>query len=260
MNDNDDEANFRPLDPITGNALAPREQPGYYAGFSTLEQQDFWDERTREVVLKRVEATPPIQYFDAGEARFWALVFEHLIPQTDRTPARRIPIVNVVDLRLHLDVGDGYRFADMPPDREAYKLGRQAIDEEARATYNAAFVDLGYTPQDAIMKQIHDGKPRAAEAIWKQMSVHRFWQLVTSDAVDAYYAHPWAWDEIGFGGPAYPRAYTRLERGDPEPWEVQERRYEWASPRTALSDEIESTDAFSTESEQHRSHAKNVRP
>ena len=43
-----------------------------------------------------------------------------------------------------------------------------------------------------------------------------------------YYAHPWAWDEIGFGGPAYPRAYMRLENGQPEPWEKQEKRYEWA--------------------------------
>ena len=46
--------------------------------------------------------------------------------------------------------------------------------------------------------------------------------MIMSDAIDAYYAHPWAWDEIGFGGPAYPRAYTRLERGEPEPWEVEE--------------------------------------
>ena len=43
------------------------------------------------------------------------------------------------------------------------------------------------------------------------------------DALEGYYAHPWAWDEIGFGGPAYPRAYTRLERGEPEPWEVEPR-------------------------------------
>ena len=52
-----------------------------------------------------------------------------------------------------------------------------------------------------------------------------------------YYSHPWAWDEIGFGGPAYPRAYMRLERGEPEPWEVAEKRYEWAMrPEVWLSD------------------------
>ena len=28
--------------------------------------------------------------------------------------------------------------------------------------------------------------------------------------VGAFYSHPWAWNEIGFGGPAYPRGYMRL--------------------------------------------------
>ena len=29
----------------------------------------------------------------------------------------------------------------------------------------------------------------------------------------AFYSHPWAWNEIGFGGPAYPRGYARLGPG-----------------------------------------------
>jgi len=37
-----------------GHVLPPREQPGYYRGFSTLAQQHAWDEHTREVVLGRV--------------------------------------------------------------------------------------------------------------------------------------------------------------------------------------------------------------
>ena len=63
------------------------------------------------------------------------------------------------------------------------------------------------------------------------MAVERFWLLLVQDVVGAYYAHPYAWDEIGFGGPAYPRGYMRLENGEPEPWEVDERRYEWDRSR-----------------------------
>ena len=59
--------------------------------------------------------------------------------------------------------------------------------------------------------------------------------LLVSDCVEAYYAHPWAWDEIGFGGPAYPRAYMRLERGEAEPWEAEEKRYEWEAPDGSVS-------------------------
>jgi hypothetical protein len=67
------------------------------------------------------------------------------------------------------------------------------------------------------------------------MPVRRFFTMLVSDVVHVYYAHPWAWDEIGFGGPAYPRGYMRLERGEPEPWEVEERRYAWEPPRASRS-------------------------
>ena len=38
----------------------------------------------------------------------------------------------------------------------------------------------------------------------------------------AFYAHPWAWNEIGFGGPAYPRGYARMGVGQSEAWEGAE--------------------------------------
>ncbi len=71
------------------------------------------------------------------------------------------------------------------------------------------------------------------------MPVKRFWMLLVQDCAEAYYAHPWAWDEIGFGGPAYPRAYMRLEGGLPEPWERDEKRYEWTAPADSASDVYE---------------------
>jgi hypothetical protein len=37
--------------------------------------------------------------------------------------------------------------------------------------------------------------------------------------LSAFYSHPWAWNEIGFGGPAYPRGYARLAAGQRENWE-----------------------------------------
>ncbi len=39
-----------------------------------------------------------------------------------------------------------------------------------------------------------------------------------------FYSHPWAFNEIGFGGPAYPRGYMRLQVGarGREPYEQPE--------------------------------------
>ena len=97
------------------------------------------------------------------------------------------------------------------------------------------FHELNVREQEEILKSIHEAKPQAAQELWKQMNIERFWALLVSDVVAVYYAHPWAWDEIGFGGPAYPRGYMRLEEGEPEPWEVEEQRYEWKAPADSIN-------------------------
>ncbi len=252
MNPNEaPDTSLLPRNSATGEPLPPTPQPGYYPGFSTMSQKNFWDDATRKVVTMRVEQPPPIRYFTPEQASFWRAVFDHLIPQHDRTPERRIPLVGPLDERLYRNRGVGYRYESMPPDREAFQLGEEAINAESRESYKGDFVDLPHRQQELVLKAIHDGKPAAAKEIWKQMSVRRFWQLLMQDALEAYYSHPWAWDEIGFGGPAYPRAYTRLERGEPEPWEAEEHRYEWVAPRYAVSDTTEATHHLHTESSQN---------
>lgn len=52
--------------------------------------------------------------------------------------------------------------------------------------------------------------------------------------------------------PIFFRAYTRLERGEPEPWEVEEQRYEWLAPEGSLSDDVDDASHHQTEAEQHR--------
>ncbi|MBV9297847.1 MAG: gluconate 2-dehydrogenase subunit 3 family protein [Verrucomicrobia bacterium] len=233
----DDSPARRPADPKTGKPLPPREQPGYYPGFSTLNQQKFWDAATREKVLKRVNEVPPIRFFNPDEMRIMEMLAAHIVPQDDRQPARRIPVVPRIDERLHKGRIPGYRFCTMPPDGDAYRLGLQAIEKMAKQSYGQPFQELSWRDQDELLQSIHDAKPKeGAEEIWNKMSVHRYWALLVQDCVEAYYAHPWAWDEIGFGGPAYPRAYMRLEHGEPEPWEVQERRYDWMAPADSVSD------------------------
>jgi hypothetical protein len=230
-----------PLDPRTGQPLEPRRQPGYYPDFSTLSQQAFWDDATRAVVRKRVEQPPAITYFNEAEARVMEAICACVLPQDDRTPDRRIPILNVIDDRLASGRINGYRYDDMPPDAEAYRLAIQAIEGMARALGAESFTALRLHQQDELLESLHEGQPLAGgEEFWRRMNVRRFWLMLVSDCVSAYYAHPWAWDEIGFGGPAYPRGYMRLRDGQPEPWEQDERRYEWAAPPASRSESAKS--------------------
>jgi hypothetical protein len=52
--------------------------------------------------------------------------------------------------------------------------------------------------------------------------VKRAYAIVMRDLLEAFYSHPWAWNEIGFGGPAYPRGYQALGVDRHEPWEGRE--------------------------------------
>jgi hypothetical protein len=221
------------FDPLTGERIKPMALPGYYPGYSTLSQQKFWDDATRRVVLDRVQNVPPIRFFSPQQTELMTVICDRLLPQDDRDQDHKIPIVPYVDKRLYEGKLDGYRYESMPPDREAYQLGLKAIQEIAHELHATKFENLTPAQQGQILKTLHDGKPEGAKEIWKKMPVHRFFMLMMQDCIEVYYAHPWAWDEIGYGGPAYPRAYMRLENGQAEPWEKQEKRYEWA-----VSDEL----------------------
>jgi len=224
-----------PFNSITGEEIEGLEQPGYYPGYSTLGQQKKWDDATRSTVVDRVNKTPPIRFFTEDEAQLFNAIIARVLPQDDRAVVRVIPILPAIDQRLYKNELNGFRYEGMPPDREAYRLALKAFDEMAQHRFHAPFIDLSVHRQELILKSVHDGKPDPPHPLWKQMPIHRFWGLLMEDCVTAYYSHPWAWDEIGFGGPAYPRGYMRLENGLPEPWEKEEQRYEWSAPVDSVS-------------------------
>ena len=238
-------SNLLPTDPQTNQPRPQMRQPGYYPGYKTLSQKKFWDATTRKLIEDRVANVPPIRFFTPQELPLISAVCDRILPQDDRLPEYGIPIVNAIDERLWKNEISGYRFEDMPDDREAYRLGIQAINITAVALFKRNFPDLPTVDQDSVLKTIHDGQKLAAHDIWNRMSIDRFWHLLVQDCVSVYYAHPWAWDEIGYGGPAYPRAYTRLEGGLPEPWEIDEQRYEWQAPASSLSDAYDESGATS---------------
>ncbi len=219
----------------TGGELKELEQPGYYVGYSTVAQKKSWEEATRTVVTDRVAKTPSIRFFSPEEATLLGAVIDRVMPQDDRAEERAIPILPILDERLYKNSLNGFRYEEMPPDQEAYRLAAKAIEEMAHQRFGENFSALTVHRQELILKSLHDGKPEPHNAVWQRMPVHRFWAMLLEDCVTAYYSHPWAWDEIGFGGPAYPRGYMRLENGLPEPWEKDEQRYEWNAPVDSLS-------------------------
>ncbi|SDE98397.1 gluconate 2-dehydrogenase subunit 3 family protein [Terriglobus roseus] len=217
-------------------ALPQRVQPGYYPGWNVLSQSAYWDAATRKVVEERMGPPKQLRFFHEAEAQAMTAILDRILPQDDRLPAQRIPLLPSLDARLFENRIEGYRYEDMPSDQQAYRWAVEAMDRMALEVFNGLFAELTSHSQEVLLKSLHDGEPMGAKDLWQRMNVERFWTLLLNDACAAYYAHPWAWNEIGFGGPAYPRGYMRLEEGEPEPWEFVEQRYEWAGPTGSLSD------------------------
>ncbi len=150
------------------------------------------------------------------------------MPQDERPPDCRVPIVPWIDQRCFERIIDGWRFEDMPPDHEAWRLGLRGIDEAAHARFGRGFANLEEEQQAAVLRAVADGEPPGSA--WQHLPARRFWiYVVLRQITSIYYAHPFAWNEIGFGGPAYPRGYFALNHGNPEPWEAREVRLDEAS-------------------------------
>ena len=142
-----------------------------------------------------------------------------------------------IDEKLHKGTLDGWQYVDMPDDRETWRLVATGLDESARSEWRAAsFAAAPYAVQHDIVAHFAKGALRGPS--WDQLNVKRAWSVVMRSVLAAFYSHPWAWNEIGFGGPAYPRGYAAF--GSPglgeesESWEGREAVHR--DPATQRSD------------------------
>jgi hypothetical protein len=194
-----------------------------YPTADVLAQRGHWDDATREVILDRVHNVPAYTYFDAQQRATLEALCAQVLPQGHRLVNRRVPIAPWIDQRCQGGHGDGFRFDDMPPDDVAWTLGLEGLDQTTRALYEspAHFSELDDARQHQVLEAVRADNPPGQ--IWQRMPARRWWVFVALRQITGiYYAHPYAWDEIGFGGPAYPRGYFALNFGAPEPWEARE--------------------------------------
>ncbi len=127
----------------------------------------------------------------------------------------------MIDAKLARGERDGYRDARMPSADIAWRRGLKALDAEAGARHGRLFHELGADEQDALLSDIQSGK--AACDDWGDLPPTLFFgKRVLHDIVSAYYSHPTAWSEIGFGGPTGPRGYVRMDYDRRDPWEAAE--------------------------------------
>ncbi len=154
-----------------------------------------------------------LSFFTNDEAAIAGVLVDHLLAQYDEP---KVPVLELVDKRLAEGSTDGWRYDDLPEDADAWRATVKALDEDAVEEFGRGFAACESQAQMALIQGVQDAKE------WHGWSAMHVWSLWTRYACAAFYSHPWAWNEIGFGGPAYPRGYKVLAQGAREPWERPE--------------------------------------
>jgi Gluconate 2-dehydrogenase subunit 3 len=199
--------------PRQRNGVTPQ-MHGRYPDYNVLDEAGHWDPVTRRTVLERVERTPAIRFFTSDEAATLGAFCDVVMAQ-DREP--KIPVLQMVDAKLFAGELDGFRFAGMPDDRETWRRTATGLDAVARQHGCEDFPSASLDVQEKIVDAFHRGDLRGE--VWDELDPKRTWSVLMRSVLSAFYSHPWAWNEIGFGGPAYPRGYARLGAGQREAWE-----------------------------------------
>ncbi len=208
-----------------GQPAAPEELPrqrngvtpqmhGRYPDYNVLDEVDHWDPVTRRLVLERVEQVPPLRFFTADEALTLGAFCDFVLAQ-DAEP--KIPVLNMVDAKMFAGELDGFQHADMPDDRETWRRVAVGLDAAARQHGVQEFASAPHQVKHNVVEAFSSGELHGE--IWDELPPSNAWSVVMRAILSAFYSHPWAWNEIGFGGPAYPRGYARFGPGQRESWE-----------------------------------------
>ena len=172
------------------------------------------------VITRRLAIDPEPRFFTADEFQTVRAIADRIVPQPATRPP--IPVAALVDDKLHR--GGGWLSAGgNAREGEAWRRGLRALDAEASVALRRAFSRPCGRTQDTLLARMENGELKAPA--WGSMPPKDFFkQRMARDIVLAYYAHPTAWSEIGWGGPASPRGYVRMDFNERDPWEAAEAR------------------------------------
>ena len=189
---------------------------GRFPGFDVLSQAGHWDTVTAELIAKRTGQPPAPRFFTSTERASAAALLDQLTGQCDQPLG--VPVMEMVDARLAAGETDGWHYADMPEDGQAWRDTLGYLDKDAHSRCGTSFADAPRQDQAAIIQAVQDSHE------WHGLAAPRVWSLWTRYACTALYSHPSAWSEMGFPGPAYPRGYKNAGVGRLEPFEVGDGR------------------------------------
>lgn len=191
-----------------------------YPGYDVLEKwrTPSWNPVTRDAVMDRLKPLPDEPaFFDAKRFAILERLCDVVLPQPDRS--RAIPVAQAIDADLAQGRSTGTRYHNLLPDDVLWPQFLDGLASLAQEQYGCGTDKLTGDEFGSLLRDIDRDAPVAAPFFGFPVAV-AFRDVVLKAMVAAYYAHPDAWSEIGFGGPASPRGYARLGF-DRDPWEAK---------------------------------------
>ncbi|MGF7186285.1 hypothetical protein GGQ84_002381 [Desulfitispora alkaliphila] len=192
------------------------EKKTHYPDFDVLSLKEEWDDNTREVVLKRLGPFPAKNFLSEDEEKLLRVICSHMV--YDNRDDIFDWVLYFIDQRLHSEIGESHRKPNMPAEKNLIRLGLQAINKVTQIKNGKSFINIDVKEQFQILASLQLGKVFNMPE-WKTVPQKDLFKKLQELIVGAYYSHPIIWSEIGYGGPAYPRGYYRLELGWADPWE-----------------------------------------
>ena len=187
--------------------------------YRTLIESDRVSPQTKEVLLDRLHGDTPAYEpvaFTGDEMETLRHVLARVIPQAD-------PMVPAIDIAVTLaknlaeEKGDGWRFATLPDDLEAYRAGLGLLDEFSTTLSAVPFGRLSPAEQDSILEAVASGRICSA-----RFDLLRWFEDLRADATQIYVSHPQTLARIGYSGIADDQnGFVQLGIGKREAWEPE---------------------------------------
>ena len=106
---------------MSGAARETRGWAGRFPGFDVLDQVRHWDRVTADVVLARTDTPAAVKFFTESEESCARALLNLLTGQDGPDGELAVPVLEMVDARLAAGETDGWRYADMPEDGQAWR-------------------------------------------------------------------------------------------------------------------------------------------
>lgn len=195
--------------------------------YLTLIRSSRVTDRTREVLLQRAHSPDPAYVPKSISPLSFAVlraVVQRLIPQAEGEDF--IDIAARLDTGMSGGVGDGWRYATMPPDGEALVRGLELIETTAQSQHKVSFIALVPEDQDALLSQVQKG-----ELISPRLDAGRWFEDLLAEVTEIYVSHPATLAAMGFSGILFLPRWPQIDLNTAEPWEPNAMKQENAPIR-----------------------------